>query len=214
MNSRWIDITVPLHNGMVSWPGDRPYMLERQLEMERGHHCNLSSVTMSVHTGTHMDAPLHFVSRARSIDQLPLDATIGPARVVEIRTERIEGFHLDDLELQEGERLILKTPNSDQPWFNQPFRTQFTHLAPSAAERLAAARLRCLGIDYLSVGGYQRDGAETHRILLEAGIWIIEGLHLHDVTPGEYQLICLPLKLLAAEGSPARALLLPLEEHP
>jgi arylformamidase len=148
----WIDISVPLQNGMVHWPGDPAYQIELALDQKKGDVCTVSHVSMGVHTGTHMDAPRHFIEDAATIDELLLDAVIGPARVIAIRDRK------------------------------------------------------CIGREELEEHDMQ-DGVETHHALLGAGVWVIEGLNLHSVEPGAYELICLPLKMAGAEGATARAVL-------
>jgi arylformamidase len=165
-------------------------------------------MTLGVHTGTHMDAPLHFVRNARAIDQMPLDATLGRARVIEIRDP--VSIKLEELlghSISAGERILFKTANSDHAWSSDQFDENFVFIARDAAQFLAERRILCVGVDYLSVGGFHIDGPETHYALLGAGIWIIEGLNLKGVAPGEYELACLPLKLAGSEGAPARAIL-------
>jgi arylformamidase len=205
--SNWIDISVPLHSGMVHWPGDPSPQMERALDMNRGDVCNVRGLSMSAHTGTHMDAPLHFLNHAPSIDQMPIDATIGRARLIEIEDERvITAAELDRHEIQFGERILFKTVNSIRCWQSSDFRQQFVHVSAGAARLLAARQVQTIGIDYLSIGAYEGDGVETHKILLGAGIWIVEGLNLSGLSPGEYDLVCLPLRILNGDGAPARAI--------
>jgi arylformamidase len=206
--SNWIDISVPVRNGMVHWPGDPPFHIERTLDQEKGDVATVSKMTLGVHTGTHMDAPLHFVRKARSIDSMPLDATVGRARVIEIQDKKsIRREELLGHAISAGERILFKTANSEHAWDSDAFEETFVFIAQDGARYLAEQRVLCVGVDYLSVGGFRDDGPETHHALLEAGIWIIEGLNLKDVAPGEYELVCLPLKLAGSEGAPARAIL-------
>jgi arylformamidase len=204
----WIDISVPLRSGMVHWPGDPAVAIERRLELERGEVMNLSAVSMSLHSGTHMDAPLHFLREGASLDEMPLEATVGPARVIEIRDpESIRPEHLAGRRIRRGERILFKTRNSRRCWWCEEFLEDFVHISKEAAQWLAQRRVRTLGIDYISVGGYHRDTVETHQILLGAGIWVIEGLNLAGVRAGRYELVCLPLRVLRSDGAPARAIL-------
>jgi arylformamidase len=206
----WIDISVPVKTGMAHWPGDIDVSVERVSNMAEGAECNLSRLHMSAHTGTHMDAPLHFVDGARSIDQMPIDATVGPARVLEISAQRSIGrVDLEPHGIQPGERILLKTSNSARCWETDSFVENFVYIDQEGARYLVERRVRAVGIDYLSVAGFINDTVETHVILLQAGIWLIEGLDLRQIQPGSYELICLPLKLLGAEGAPARAALRP-----
>jgi arylformamidase len=194
---------------MLHWPGDGAVRVERTQSMDDGAQANLSRVEMSAHTGTHMDAPLHFIADGAPIDSMPLETTVGPARVIEIEdAEAVRAEELSRHELRRGERLLLKTRNSSRPWADEEFREDFVHIEPEAAELIAGAGVRLVGVDYLSVGGME-SGRQTHQALLGAGVWIIEGLYLSGVEPGDYELLCLPLRLMGAEGAPARALLRP-----
>jgi arylformamidase len=210
MTSAWIDISVPLRSGMVHWPGDREVRIERTLSMERGDSLNLSSVSMSLHTGTHMDAPLHFLAGAAGIDGMPLTATVGPARVLEFPgLAAIDPRQLATRAICPGERILLKTANSRRCWTSDEFVSDYVYVTLEGAQYLAERGIQALGIDYLSVGAPTGEGDLTHQILLEAGIWIMEGLYLWAVEPGDYELICLPLKILNGDGAPARAILRP-----
>jgi len=206
-DSPWIDISLPLHDGMVHWPGDAPFERVKTLALADGDACNLSEIRCSAHTGTHMDAPLHFLQNGGSIDSLPLDATVGLARVIEIRDPRL--IRIEELEAHHprlGDRLLFKTANS-RLWSTPEFQNDYVSIPPETARFLAGIGVRTVGVDYLSVGHGEGGGAATHRILLEAGIWIVEGLNLAAVAPGEYELICLPLKIAGGDGAPARAIL-------
>jgi arylformamidase len=206
--NNWIDISVPVRNGMVHWPGDPAFQIERAHDQEKGDVATVSKMSLGVHTGTHMDAPLHFIRGAIAIDQMPLDATVGRARVIEIadRTS-IKREELAGHAISAGERILLKTVNSEHAWDSDQFKEDFVFIAQDGARYLAEQRVLSVGVDYLSVGGFRQDGLETHQALLAAGIWIIEGLNLKGVTPGDYELACLPLKLIGSEGAPARAIL-------
>jgi arylformamidase len=206
--NQWLDISVPVRNGMVHWPGDPAFHIERATDQEKGDVATVSRMTLGVHTGTHMDAPLHFIRGARSIDQIPLDATVGPARVLPIHdTKWITRAELLPHSISPGERILFRTTNSTRCWTTDAFQEDFVFISQDAARYLAECRIRSVGVDYLSVGGFHEDGPETHHALLAAGIWIIEGLNLSQVEPGDYELVCLPLKLIGSEGAPARAIL-------
>lgn len=210
MADEWIDISVPLRSGMLHWPGDREVHITRDEDLERGDAVTLSHLDFGTHTGTHMDAPLHYLRGGDSLDAMPFAATIGPARVIAIADPvAITAGELASLGLAPGQRLLFKTRNSARRWAEAPFDESFVHLTGEAAAFLADRRVRTVGVDYLSVGGYLGDGDATHRTLLAAGIWIIEGLDLAGVEPGAYELICLPLRIASAEGAPARAVLRP-----
>ncbi|NIV96501.1 cyclase family protein [candidate division KSB1 bacterium] len=211
MNSEWIDISVPLRDGMVHWPGDPDVRIYRVSDIDKGDVANLSKLDMSAHTGTHMDGPLHFTKDGISLDQMPLSATIGPARVIEIQdTESIKPEALIPYDIKRGERILFKTDNSTRDWLNGPFIEDFVYISTEAANFLTEHGVKTVGVDYLSVSGYNKNEVEVHQTLLQAGIWIIEGLQLAQVEPGSYGLICLPIKILNSDGAPARAILRPL----
>ena len=204
----WIDVSVSLHSGMVHWPDNPPVEIERALSIERGDAANVSEISMGAHTGTHMDGPLHFVREGRGLDEMPLTATIGRTRVIEISDpESIKPDELHAHELRRNERILFKTQNSARRWSSEGFNEDFVYVSQEAARYLAECGIRTVGVDYLSVGGFRKDGVETHRALLEAGIWVIEGLDLSGVEPGEYELVCLPIKIEHSDGAPARAIL-------
>lgn len=213
MNSGWIDISVPLRTGMASWPGDPQVRIYRVSDIAGGDGANLTKIDMSAHSGTHMDAPLHFYENGKSIDEAPLSALIGPARVIEIPDpEMIRADALAQKKPQPGERILFKTRNSAKNWPEQAFMTDFVFLETDAARYLAESGVLTIGVDYLSVSGYGKNEAEVHRALLGADIWIIEGLCLNGVPPGNYEMICLPLRLAGGDGAPARAVLRPASE--
>lgn len=208
MTEDWIDVSVPLRTGMVHWPDNPPVTIERTLDIERGDVANVSRLSM----GTHMDAPLHFFQKGKSIHTMPLSVGMGQARVIEIRDpESIKPEELRPHQIQRGERILFKTSNSARCWQTDDFVEDFVYISQEAARYLAAKQVQLVGIDYLSVGGFFKDGVETHHALLEADIWLIEGLNLSEVEPGIVELICLPLKIEDAEGAPARAILRPVK---
>jgi len=192
---------------MVHWPGDPPVSISRAKDMDRGDVCNVSLLSLGAHTGTHMDGPVHFVAGGEGIDCMPLDASIGAARVIaisdraSIKPEELERHHI-----RRGERILFKTSNSDRCWDTDRFVEDFVYISAAAARYLADRHVKLVGVDYLSVGGFREDGIATHQALLQAGIWLIEGLNLKKVRPGSLQLLCLPLKIAGADGAPARAL--------
>jgi len=208
----FIDISVTLASGMLNWPGDPEVTITRMRDQNAGDNATVSRLDMGVHTGTHMDAPLHFISGAPGMDTMPITAGIGPCRVIELDDEQsISRASLEAHEPRTGERILLKTRNSTQRWWEHPFNEHFVYISADAASYLAAQRVLTVGVDYLSVGGFHRDGTETHQALLEAGIWIIEGLDLTRVPAGHYILHCLPLKIRQGDGAPARAVLAPFQ---
>ncbi len=210
----FMDISVPVRAGMAVWPGDPRVELLRFQEIVRGDEANVSRIAMSAHCGTHVDTPLHYIPGAADTGSMPPGALIGPARVIKAqggRSGRIGKRELEAHGIRQGERILLKTGNSAF-WRESAglFHKEFEHLGAAAADFLAKREILAIGIDYLSVGGCGGEGALVHRKLLEAGIWIIEGLDLSRVAPGAYELICLPLRIEGLEAAPARALLRPL----
>ncbi|MDZ7831586.1 MAG: cyclase family protein [Desulfobacterales bacterium] len=204
--SEWIDISVPLRTGMASWPGDPPVRITRVSDMENGDGANLTQINMSAHSGTHVDAPLHFYENGKSIEEIPFSALIGPARVIEITDpELVREEVLAEENILPGERILFKTRNSTRNWPDEPFTADFVYLETDAARFLAESRVRTIGVDYLSVAGYGKNEAEAHRALLGAGIWVIEGLYMDAVSPGNYEMICLPIRLAESDGAPVRA---------
>ena len=209
-SGEWIDVSVPVRPGMVHWPDDPAVKLERAMSIAEGDDANVTRVEMSAHTGTHMDAPLHYFDEDPGIEALPLEIAIGPARVVKIDGEEpIDRGHVEELDLRSGERVLFRTVNSERRWWDREFDPNFVHVSLEAAEVLGEVGVALVGVDYLSVGGYETDGTETHRALLGAGVWIVEGLDLSNVEPGDYDLVCLPVKLVGSDGAPARVLLRP-----
>jgi arylformamidase len=207
----WIDITVTIHSGMAHWPTDEAVGIERICDLDRGDDYNLSRILMSLHTGTHMDAPIHFIKDGIGIDGMPLDVAIGPARVIEITDkELIRPPELQNHDIQKGERILFKTSNSASLWKANTFTEEFVSISEDGAEYLADKGILLVGVDYLSVGGFNTDIVKVHLSLLQAGIWIVEGLDLSRVEPGRYELVCLPLKVDRGDGAPARAILRPL----
>ncbi len=199
MSKIYIDITAPLASGMPQWPGDP--VLESWLvsALASGDEADVTALRLSAHTGTHVDAPSHYLAGAAAVDRLPLDALIGPAEVIEVAGPMVTAADVAKATLP---RVLFRTANSAREWWRLPFRADAVALDESAAQQLVEKRIAAAGIDYLSIGN-----AQVHRILLGAGIVVIEGLCLNSVRPGEYGLICLPLKLEAADGAPARVLI-------
>jgi len=195
-----IDISVGVQPGMIIYPGDPAVSLERVVSIADGAVCNVSRLDFGVHSGTHVDAPVHFIEGAPAAESLPLDVLIGPAEVVDLTaTQRLDAESLGGLEL--GERVLLKTRNSEL-WALDSFSGDHVALTESGAKALVAAGVRLVGIDYLTIGD-----EDAHQVLLGAGVVAIESLDLRGVAPGEYELICAPLKLVGSDGAPARVLL-------
>lgn len=204
------DITLPISPAMPVWPGDPPLVLERVESMDAGAHANVSRLACSVHTGTHVDAPHHFLNDGRMVESLPLDALAGPVWVTAIPpgVDLVTAPVLEAASVPPGvTRLLLKTRNSEL-WRRgeDRFQEAFVAISPDGAQWLVEHGLRLVGVDYLSVAPF-KDSDLTHRILLTAGVVILEGADLSVVEPGAYHLYCLPLKLVGSDGAPARAIL-------
>ena len=195
-----IDVSVPVRPGMVTYPGDPTVTLERVASIANGDVVNLSRLDFGVHSGTHVDAPVHFIDGAAAAETLPLDVLVGPARVLDLTAaERLDAAAFDGAEL--APRILLKTRNSEL-WARDWFVEEFLALTEDGARALIDGGVRLVGIDYLSIG----DEA-AHQALLGAGVVAVEGLDLRAVEPGDYELICAPLKLVGSDGAPARVLL-------
>jgi arylformamidase len=206
----WIDVSVPVRTGMVVYDGDPEVRVEGVTAIARGDLANVSRMELGTHTGTHVDAPRHFIDGAAGVDRLPLDALVGPAVVADASGAPgdIDAAALAALGVPAGtERLLLRTRNGPL-WDRGTFTRDFAGVAADAARALVAMGVRLLGIDYLSIAP-SGDPAPTHRALLEAGVVVVEGLDLREAPPGRYELVCLPLRLEGADGAPARALLRP-----
>jgi arylformamidase len=195
---RIFDVSVPIRPGMITYPGDPTVMLERANAIADGALANVSRLSFGVHTGTHVDAPVHFIDGAASTEELPLGALLGRVRV--IAAESLTANELRMLELPE--RIVFKTSNSEL-WARSEFTDDFLSLDGDAAQVLVDRGVRVVGIDYLSIGD-----EHAHRTLLAAGVVAIEGLDLRGVEPGDYELVCAPLKLVGSDGAPARVFLI------
>lgn len=195
---------------MLIWPGDEPAKIGWESRIADGAISNVSSIQIGAHVGTHIDMPMHFIDGAASMDDLDLSRLIGPATVVDVPVEMtsIDAAFLDSLSLTNVDRVLFKTSNS-KLWDNpsQPFFADYVALEPSAAQWLVEHGCGLVGIDYLSIAPYN-NATIPHEILLSNNVVILETLDLREVQAGEYQLICLPLKLESREAAPCRAILL------
>lgn len=207
--SQIIDISVSLHSNMPIWPNSVGIRLTQTMSIEHNDPCNNSGLTCDVHIGTHIDAPLHFIKDGNSVEKISLDTLIGQAFVAYIpQVDIITAEILSSLTLPSGtERLLLRTENSVL-WEKgiTEFSSGFVALNIEAAKWIVEHGIRLIGIDYLSIQSYNGN-PQTHKILLGAGVIIVEGLNLTNVESGKYEFICLPLKLVGSDGAPARAVL-------
>ncbi|HAS17580.1 MAG TPA: cyclase [Bacteroidales bacterium] len=203
------DITLTISPDLPVWPGDPPVKIERVAKIEEGANSNLSRMSMGVHTGTHVDAPLHFLTGGNGVESLPLNILIGRAYVLNLPdADIITASVLKQSSIPtETNRLIIKTRNSQYLEQKDPvFRTGFVGISADGAEFLVGLGIKLIGIDYLSVAPYKQS-RPTHEILLKSDVVIVEGLDLSNITQGQYTLYCLPLKIAGCDGAPARAIL-------
>lgn len=207
---RTYDITLTISNDLVVWPSDSPVELARVEKMEDGAHANVSRINMGVHTGTHVDAPYHFVADGETVEFLSIRALTGRAYVLHLPdTDVITADVLSRANIPpRTKRVLFRTRNSDQ-WVNPTsnFYEDFVAISSDGAEYLVQKGVKLVGVDYLSVAPF-KDSVPTHQILLKAGIVVVEGLDLSEVAQGRYTLYCLPLKLKGSDGAPARAILI------
>jgi arylformamidase len=209
--SSWIDISIPLKDKMIHWPTDPVPRIERLKDRDKGDPVSLMELQIVDHVGTHVDAPLHFIPGGMTIDKMPLNATIGRARVIEIKDRKaITLKELAPHNLRRGERILFKTRNSSL-YKTGVFTEDYVYFSTEVAQHLVDRGVRVVGLDYISIGTpADRDNIrDTHSILLGGGIYVIEGLDLSNVKAGRYELVCLPLRLERGDAGPARAILRP-----
>lgn len=206
--TRLYDISLPVKNGGVVYPGNPEIHIEPQQDMSKGDSSNVSLLSLGSHTCTHVDAPLHMIPGGAGVDKLPFDALIGPAILCRFGDDvmAVTEALLRTQPLQGHERVLLKTRNSGFIR-DHHFHRDYTYLAPDGAEYLASLGVRLVGIDYLSIEEFHSGHHRTHTTLLGRGIVIVEGLDLSGPAPGTYQLTCLPVLLAGIDGAPARAVL-------
>jgi arylformamidase len=197
-----LDVSVPVDERLPTWPGDPTFSRRLDSSIADGADANVSERCCGVHTGTHVDAPNHFIDGAGGIETIDVGALVGPALVVDVGDAKaIDSNVLAEIELDGAERVLFRSRNG-RLWEQDDFASEFVALTPDGAQILVDAGVRLVGVDYLSVGD-----AETHRILLGARIVCLEGLDLRLVEPGRYELFCGPIKLVGSDGAPARVLL-------
>ncbi len=204
------DISIPISSTMPTYPGDPAVSIEPVLQIAKGDAANVSRLSFGDHSGTHLDPPVHFIPGGKTVDQLDVNVLYGPARVVDMT--RIEkAISAQDLERaklpKRAVRILFKTRNSEL-WDRSGFQKDFVAFAWDAAQWIVDHGIKLVGIDYLSAESFGASEPKTHRILLGAGVIIVEGLDLRNITPGNYTLACLPLKIKNGDGGPARAVLI------
>ncbi len=206
--SKYIDITIPIKDKMMVYQGDPDVIIEPFNSVDRGDSYNLLKIQMGSHTGTHIDAPYHFFKNGKSVDQIPLESLIGKVRVVLVRNEKvITATILKNLDLKGVDRILFKTDHSFLRDRYSRFRSNYVHLDIEGADYLANQGIKMVGIDSYSVENFDSKDNLCHKVLLGAGVLILEMLDLRDVDPGEYELICLPLNIFNGDGAPVRAIL-------
>ena len=210
---RYRDITYPISDQITPWPGQPPMRRSAAADMCGGDVANVSVIDLSVHTGTHMDAPLHFIEGDLDITHFPLELSLGQVRVAlvvdqagDITKADLEAYEARTSPLAVGDRLMIRTRNSADDWHTQPFRENYCAVSPAAAQHLVDRGVALLGVDYLSVAPFD-DPVTTHLILLTKRVWIVEGLDLREVEEGTYNYQCLPLPIKGSDASPCRVLL-------
>ncbi len=204
---KFIDVSVPLDANVPTYPGNTPFSLEAVKRIARGDSSNVSTLHISAHGGTHVDAPCHFFDGAAGVEALPLEMLVGRTRVIEVTSRK--GIGADELagaNLSEDVRVLIKTANS-RLWGSSAFHADYAGVTESGATFLLEHGIKVVGVDYLSVEEFKKPGAPAHHVLLGAGIIVIEGLNLREVDPGVYEMFCLPLALVGSDGAPARVVL-------
>ncbi len=207
--TKWIDVSLPIYNGMSSWPSDPSVEISAFKSIAQGRRSNVSLLKFGSHVGTHMDAPKHVFKDGKSIDALSLESLIGPARVIDIHNPvAITAAELKKHSLCKGQRVLFKTRNSTFSLKKKCFYKDFVYLALDAANFLAKRQVALIGVDYFSIGGYEHsDGIAVHKAILKKDICVVESLNLSSVLAGWYDMICLPLRLQNGDGAPARVVL-------
>jgi arylformamidase len=201
------DASLPIREGMVTFPGDPLFSMQPFFERQKGAPFDLALLSLGTHLGTHVDPPAHYLDEGSTVDQIPLDVLIGPGAVLDMRGRaRVDRAALEAAWVSGAQRVLLKTDNG--PRLLEPtFYEDYVSLTEDGADFLVEQKVRLVGIDYLSIERYRNPGAPVHLTLLRAGILVVEGVHLLDVPAGLCEIYCLPLKIVGADGSPARVIL-------
>jgi arylformamidase len=203
-----LDVSLPLSPDLPAYPGNPAFELLPVKRVARGDSSNVSALHLGTHTGTHVDAPRHFFDDGPGVDALPADVLVGPARLAHFPGVRaITASQLQDVDLRGVMRLLIRTDNSTGWADATQFNKEFVYLAEDGARLLVDRGIRLIGVDYLSVERFKAPGAPTHHVLLGHGVVVVEGLDLSRAAPGDYELMCLPLRIRDSDGAPARVLL-------
>ena len=199
----WHDVTIPMHPGMTVWPGDPSFKVQPLNRIENGDGCNMSLVSCCTHTGTHIDAPWHFEALGKRLEALDSALFFGNALLVDMSyTDLIHASHLGTNPLPR--RLLIKTTASAKS-VDAPFCSEYTALAPDAAQRIVDEGVGLVGIDTFGIGPYEQQDEKTHHILLCSDVIVVEGLRLGPFNAGTYAFTVLPMSLVGVDGAPCRA---------
>jgi arylformamidase len=236
-NSGWIDVSWPLRKGMRKWPEDAQPIVDWILERSKGDRTDMIGLNIITHTGTHMDAPLHFIPKGKTIDTMPADVMVGPGRVIEIKNpEKITLAEVEPYNIQAGERILFKTQNSYKLYDTDAFSPKYVYITIDVAHYLRDRKVLLVGLDYIALGPFAdpfgKSGvkmspkeekefqeqtkealnitSEVHLSFLGNGIWVLESINLRDVRPGPCLLACLPLRVEGGDAAPARCIIRPL----
>lgn len=201
------DATLSIHEKMVVFPGDPPFKTEPVSRIQKGDDFNLTRISMGTHLGTHVDPPAHFIEKGATADQVSLETLVGPGVVADLKgCSQIDRCALEKASIVDTTRVLLKTDNGPR-LLESSFHQAGVYLTEDGARYLVENRVRLVGIDSLSIENPGNPGSPVHHLLLEAGILVVEGVHLLEIPPGEYEIFCLPLKIKGADGAPARIIL-------
>ncbi|MFH1115116.1 MAG: cyclase family protein [Pseudomonadota bacterium] len=201
------DATLPIRQGMITFPGDPPFVTEPFFQRCKGDAFNLARISMGTHQGTHIDTPAHYLEGGATVDLIPLDHLVGPGIVLDMTgRKQVDRGNLENSALGDHVRVLLKTDNSPR-LLESTFHEDYVHLTEDAAAYLVERGILMVGIDYLSIERYENPGAPVHMTLLKAGVLIVEGVYLLNVPAGPCEIFCLPLKIHGADGAPAGVLI-------
>ena len=215
----WIDISIPLGKEIPELfmeASEREVLkskVDKFFDVEKGDRVTMSRIEMDSHDGTHIDSPLHFIKGGTSIDKMPLSTAIGPARVIEIMNDKeITVEELEPHRIKKGERILFKTKNSPNVYSSRVYKGDYVAITPETAEYLADIGILLVGLDFLTIANMKppENITAVHMAFLKRGIYILETINLDGVTPGNYELICLPLRLDKGDAGPCRAVIRPL----
>lgn len=209
---KYFDISTSIDPETITWNNEVPPVIKWNRRISEGDYVNISSLHINNHTGTHVDAPYHFIESGKRVRQLDLSIFIGKARVVEINEKTISASLLEESNIQQTDRILFKT-GSSKLYENKEFSVDFSALDESGARWLVEHGVKLVGIEYLSIEHFGETSHQVHRILLSNEVAILEGLNLEDIPPGDYRLMALPLKLDATEAAPVRAILMDINRH-